>query len=96
MAINKYKLNIDDNGYIFGFYAVTSGEYDYEGQLANIPDLCEGWYKFENSNFVVDEKKKAEIMAQREKEAREAERESERLLAQIEYTAMMTDTLLEE
>ena len=96
MSINKYKLSINNDGYIEGFYSVENGDYDFEGQMANYPEVCEGWYKFENNEFVVDEEKKIEILEKREEEAREAEKEAERVFAQVEYTALMTDTLLPE
>lgn len=96
MKTNKYVLALNKEDYIIGFHTTNDDKFDFEGQLANITDLCEGWYKFEDGDFIVDEKKKAEIIAEREQEEKERERESERLLAQIEYTAMMTDTLLEK
>ena len=52
-------------------------------------------YKFVNNDFVVDEQKKAEIIAEREKEAQKPSR-LDRLEAQSFFTAMTTDTLLEE
>lgn len=96
MKTNKYILVLNKENYIIGFHTTNDDRFDYEGQLANIPDLCEGWYKFEDGNFIVDETKKAEIIAKREEEAKEAEKEAERVFAQVEYTALMTDTLLPE
>lgn len=90
----KYIIEKNQTGYITSFYD-TLGECDYEGNLSNYPDLCEGWYKFENGEFIEDLEKKAEIIAERERKAQEPTRE-DKIEAQITYTAMMTDTLLEE
>ena len=92
--INKYIIEQED-GYVTGFYAVLEGEYDYEGQMADFPEACEGWTKFENGTFVIDEEKKAEIIAEREAEAKKPT-EQDLLEAQVLWTALMTDTLMEE
>lgn len=90
-----YKINFNGN-YVVGAYAVNKGsDYDYYGQIAEYPDIAEGWYKFVNNTFVVDEQKKAEIIAEREREAQKPTWQ-ETMDAQVTYTAMMTDTLLEE
>lgn len=94
MIINKYKLHFDNDNYLTSFEAVLKGEYDYEGQMSQYPDACEGWTKFENGTFVEDEVKKAEIIAQREEEAKKPT-EAQKLEAQLLYTAVCTDTLLE-
>lgn len=91
--LNRYKLIFNEDGYLQGFYAVLDDDYDYYGQMADFPDACEGWTKFENGEFVVDEAKKAEIIAQREAEALKPS-DQDRLEAQITYTALITDTLL--
>lgn len=93
-VLNKYKLIIE-NGYVSGFYAVLDDDYDYYGQMADFPEVCEGWTKFENSEFVEDLEKKSEIIAEREKEALKPT-DQDRLEAQTMYTALMTDTLLPE
>ena len=98
-----YKLNFDENNYIVGFYTVLeTGEYDYIcNENEYLPeDVTEGWYKFVSNgsgrgNFVVDETKKAEIIAKREEEAKKPT-DMDKLQAQSFYTAMVTDTLLEE
>lgn len=96
MVINNYIIQKNEEGYVIGYYTTIDDNYDYRGQMAQYPEVCEGWYKFENNEFIVDEVKKAEILEKREEEAREAEKEAERVFAQIEYTALMTDTLLPE
>ncbi len=92
----KYKLIFNDDGYITGFFNVSEDEeFDYEGNLSEYPQLCEGWYKFAKGKFVVDEAKKEEIINKRRKE-QEAPTWEETIEAQITYTAMITDTLIEE
>ena len=91
--INNYKIQTT-NGYVSGFYTVT-GEYDYRGQMADFPEVCEGWTKFVNGNFVEDLDKKAEIIAEREKESKKPTWQ-ETIESQVYYTALMTDTLVEE
>ena len=91
--LNRYKITFNDEGYINGFYAVLEDVYDYYGQMADFPDVCEGWTKFINGEFVDDLDKKAEIIAEREAEAKKPT-DQDRLEAQIAYTALITDTLL--
>lgn len=95
MKINKYILERNDDNYIVGFNTVISGNYDFEGQMADYPEACEGWCKLENNQIVVDEEKKAEIIEERRRKEEEPT-DLERLEAQVFYTAMETDTLLEE
>lgn len=98
MKQNKYKFNYLNN-YITGFQAVLDDNYDFQGQMAEYPDVLnsfpEGWYKFENGEFVLDQTRKDEVIAEREAEAEKPTWE-ETIEAQTYYTAMMTDTLLEE
>lgn len=92
--INNYRIRLDENGYVNGFYAVIEGEYDFRGQMADYPEACEGWTKFENGTFVIDQEKKAEIIAEREAEAAKPT-QLDIVEAQVTYTALMTDTLIE-
>ena len=94
-VLNKYKLTFDENDYLVGFYAVLDDNYDYYGQMADFPESCEGWTKFENGEFVEDPEKKAEIIAEREREAQLPTWE-EIIESQVYYTALITDTLIEE
>lgn len=91
----KYKLIFNDEGYIIGFYDVLDDDFDYSGQMADFPEVCEGWTKFENGEFVEDLEKKAEIEEERRKEATKPT-DMDRLEAQVIYTALMSDTLLPE
>ena len=61
MTIHKYKLEFNEEDYITGFN-VTDGEYDYEGQMSQFPDACDGWTKCVNGELIVDEEKKQEIL----------------------------------
>lgn len=91
----KYKLILNADKYIIGFCDVVEGDYDYEGQLPDDADLCNGWYKYVNNKFVLDEKKKSQIIDEKQKEAEKPSR-LDVIEAQTFYSAMMTDTLLEE
>ena len=91
----KYKLILNANKYIIGFYNIVDGEeYDYEGQMADFPEVCEGWYKFQKGTFVIDEKRKQEVLAQRQAEL-DKPTWQETIEAQTFYTAMITDTLID-
>ncbi len=61
MTINKYKLILDENGYIKGFYTVEE-DYDFVGQMSEFPEACDGWTKCVNGELIVDEEKKQEIL----------------------------------
>jgi len=99
--INNYVIMNNEDGYVNGFYAVLDDNYDYTGQMADFPEVCEGWYKFVpgvnkgEGEFIVDEDKKAEIIAEREAEAKKPT-EMDILEAQVMWTALTTDTVLPE
>lgn len=102
LVLNHYKMYEDEQGYINGFAAVLEGEeYDFYGQMSLFMDATEGWFKFVKDEsecggyFEVDEAKKAEIIAQREAEAKKPTAQDQ-LEAQIAWTALLTDTLLPE
>ncbi|MBQ6217343.1 MAG: hypothetical protein IJK53_08190 [Erysipelotrichaceae bacterium] len=92
-VINKYRISIDENGYVNGFSVVSEGG-DFVGQMSDYPDACEGWTKFLNGQFIEDLEKKAEIIAQREAEAAKPT-QLDIVEAQVTYTALMTDTLID-
>ena len=96
MKLNYYKFMVNADGYIIGYQSVPAGtEYDYFGQMSQVPDAIRGWTKFIDGQFVADEAKKAEILAEEQKKAEEPTWE-ERIDAQVLYTALLTDSLLEE
>lgn len=100
-VINKYVILKDENDYVTGFYTTLDNNYDYIGQMNDFPDATEGWMKFVpgwsqgEGTFVVDQAKKDEIIAEREAEARKPT-DMDNLEAQVLWTALMTDTLIEE
>lgn len=91
MKNNFYKV-VTENGYVQMVYTVPEGQHDYYGQISGIPDVCEGWYRFTNGEFIEDSEKKAEIIAEREL----VPTWEETIESQVYYTALMTDTLIEE
>ena len=99
--INNYVIQNNNEGYVCGFYATLDDEYDYTGQMADFPEACEGWVQFvpgENKGegeFIIDQQKKEEIIAEREAEALKPT-DMDNLEAQVLWTALMTDTLIEE
>lgn len=95
---NYYEFYYTEDGYIIGFGVVEEGmPYDFYGQMADYPEVdysigFGGWYKFNNNEFIEDAVRKQEMI---DKKQRESTWE-EKMEAQITYTAMMTDTLIEE
>ena len=72
MKLNYYKLALNADGYIIGYQSVPIGtEYDYYGQMSQVPDAIRGWTKFIDNKFIIDEAKKAEIMIEREETKKE-------------------------
>ena len=61
MKINRYKVILTDDGYVCGAYLTTGDDYDFEGNLAEYPDIAHGYYKIIDGVPTVDEEKKAEI-----------------------------------
>ena len=96
MKLNYYKFMKNADGYIIGYQSVPMGtDFDFFGQMSQYPEATHGWTKFTDGKFVIDEAKKAEILAEEQKKAEEPTWE-ERIDAQLLYTALLTDSLLEE
>lgn len=96
MKLNYYKFTKNADGYIIGYQSVPMGtDHDYFGQMSQYPEATHGWTKFIDGEFIVDEAKKAEILAS-EKAIAEAPTWEERIDAQVLYTALLTNSLLEE
>ena len=96
MKLNYYKLTLNADGYIIGYRSVPIGtNYDYFGQMSQYPEATHGWTKFIDGELVADEIKKAEILAEEQRKAEEPTWE-ERIDAQVLYTALLTNSLLEE
>ena len=95
MKLNYYKFVVDADGCIIGYQSVPNGsEYDFYGQMSQVPDAIRGWTKFINGEFIIDEARKTEILAEEQRKAEEPTWE-ERIDAQVLYTALITDSLLE-
>lgn len=55
--INKYKVNLDENGYLTGFYVDKNGEYEFDASLLELDFL--NAYKIVDGQPWLDEEKKA-------------------------------------
>lgn len=94
--VHNYKVEFDENEYITGFYVPleeTGDEYTFDGSLLELDFL--NAYKIVDNQPWLDEERKAEIIAEREAEAQKPT-QLDIIEAQATYTALMTDTLLEE
>ena len=96
--INKYIIETNIDGYVNGFHDTLDDQYDFIGQMSDYQDVLfsipEGWYKFEDGEFILDQERKNTILAEREAEAAKPTWQ-DIAEAQFMYTAMMTDTLLD-
>ena len=94
---NYYEFYYTEDGYIIGYGVVEEGmPYDFYGQMAEHPEVdysigFGGWYKFESREFIEDPVRKAEMIDQKQHQATW----EETIEAQVTYTAMMTDTLID-
>ena len=101
LVFNKYVISNNDEGYVNAFKVVLDDKYDFYGQMSLYPEATEGWVKFiaDKSEcrgyFEVDENKKDKIIAERERQA-QLPTWNDTIEAQVTYTALMTDTLIEE
>lgn len=91
--VHKYSIELDENGYMLGFSVDENSEYEFDGSLLDLNYL--NAYKMVNDVPWLDEERKAEIIAEREAEAQKPT-QLDIIEAQATYTALMTDTLLEE
>lgn len=91
----KYKLYLDEENYLSGF-AHTNTEQDTFEMNANLMNIdyltC---YQLVDGSLVWDENKYQTIKAEEQAKALEPTWE-ERIDAQVLYTALLTDSLLEE
>lgn len=85
----KHALNLaEDNRVLSACRVLAIGNYDGMPQVESLPDGNIGDYRYENEEFIYDP------LPQPEPSAPEPS-QIDMLEAQITYTAMMTDTLLE-
>lgn len=91
-----FTLNLDENNYVLSI-AHTPHD-DVALDLSEIELEYLNAYQYIGGKLVLDSAKKAEMIAEEEERKRKEEEPSreDRLEAQALYTAMMTDTLLEE
>ena len=91
----KYKIIVDSNNYITSYYNNGSGDETFEFDFTTIDTNHLNCYKFVNNTISLDENKYNETIAKEEEDAKKQEKENQKLEAQILYTAVCTDTLLE-
>lgn len=89
-----YKFIVDEDNYIRGFVLTNEDDYEFYGDINNYPDVVEGWYKLKTGKLVVDQTRKDQIIAEREAEAKKPTWQ-ETIEAQVMWTALMTDTVVE-
>lgn len=91
-----YTLNLDENNYVLSI-AHTPHD-DVALDLSEVELKYLNAYQYISGQLILDPVRKAEIIAEEEERRRKEEEPSrdDRLEAQTLYTAMMTDTLLEE
>ena len=101
--LHFYQIFINDGGYVSGFSVIPDDklenkdeyEYIYYGQMGDYPDIKRGWYKYINGEFIVDEAEKRRIIERERERALEPTR-TDKIESQLFYTALVTDTLIEE
>lgn len=90
----KYKINLDENNYLTGFMHMANEEDVYELNPSEMNLEYLNCYKLVNDEVIFDKEE-----YQRTLEEQEAEKQKptqlETIEAQILYTALMTDTILE-
>ena len=92
----KYRIDLDKENYVKGYVVDENGQYNDE-DIIKIFDSFKhriNCYKKVDDNYVLDSVKEEEIIAKEEEEAKKPT-EAQKLEAQILYTAVCTDTLLE-
>lgn len=93
-----YKCELNDRGYIASYMSCDDNPQEadiFEAGARFNPELSRGCYTIVNNEVVYDDEEYQRILAKEEEERRKPT-EMDRLESQTFYTAMMTDTLLEE
>lgn len=93
MIMEKYTLNLDTNNYVLSI-AHTSND-NIELDLLQVDLRYLNAYKFIDGKIVLDGTKKQAII-EAENAREETPTQLDRIEAQVLYTALMTDTTLEE
>lgn len=91
-----YTLNLDKNNYVLSI-AHTKND-NVELNLSNIDLKYLHAYRYVDESLVLDKTKKAELIDEEKKREEESKKPTmlETIEAQMIYTALMTDTILEE
>lgn len=64
MITHNYKFYLNEDDYIIACCAVLGDNYDFTGQMSQHREVLEsfgydGWYKFKDGKFILDEERKA-------------------------------------
>ena len=89
----KYTLNLDTNNYVLSI-AHTAND-NAELDLSQVDPRYLNAYQLVDGNLVLDEAKK-QALIEAEKAREETPTQLDRIEAQVLYTALMTDTMIEE
>ena len=97
----KYEIQLDENNYVCAIVHTGDDVKDiYDDDFVFNTFYKDGHrpncYYLKNDEYILDEIKEKEEIEKEEQEREKEEKESLWLEAQVTYTAMMTDTLLEE
>lgn len=88
-----YTLNLDTNNYVLSIAHTRSDNIELD--LSQVDPRCLNAYQFVDGKLILNEAKKQAIM-DAEKVREETPTQLDRIEAQALYTALMTDTLIEE
>lgn len=97
-----YTVNTDkginvNGGYVLSIYQSDNDEIELDLSLYDLSGSRINAYIFRDNSLEFDEERYADIIAEQQEEEKKRELTwQEKTEAQIFYTAMMTDTLLEE
>ena len=91
----KYKINVDENNYLTSFMHMANEEDIYELKPTEMNLEYLSCYKLVNDEVVFDEEKYKRTLKEQEAE-KQKPTPLETIEAQVLYTALMTDTMLEE
>ena len=90
----KVKIDFDDNNYIKRIVTnYLEGDWEVDDETFDFEHFS--CYYLKNNELVLDEKKKQEQIEEEERQAK-LPTWQETIDSQVFYTAMMTDTLIEE
>ena len=91
-----YTLNLNENNYILSISHTSHDNVEMDLSDINLSYLRA--YQYLNGKLILNENKKAELIEEEKKRKEEAKKPTqlETIEAQVMYTALMTDTMLEE